>query len=296
MKKPLTVAAVAEVVTGVALMVVPSLVIKLLFGAEVANIGVVTSRFAGLALIALGVACGPFESASRALYGMLTYSSLATLSLLYLALGGKWNGPLLWPAVVLHGVLTLLLARVWYHSKLLFAALALIPVGLLAQGLAPTPRSSDQAELSKVEEWVLSQGAAESIAPELAAILGLGSERLPVKLKSYRASDGVSIAFAVSTSPSQKGIVISRLKTIADKMKIYSVGTAWLTDRSGTLHRTIAVDASGAQVRPNTSRAAEFNNVKAFFLKKLQDTSPTNTSSPSPRVSATAAGGKKGTK
>ena len=166
--------------------------------------------------------------------------------------------------------------------------MALIPVGLLAQSLAPTPRSSDQAELSKVEEWVLSQGAAESIAPELAAILGLGSDRLPVKLKSYRASDGVSIAFAVSTSPSQKGIVLSRLKTIADKMKIYSVGTAWLTDRSGTLRRTIAVDASGAKVRPDTSRAAEFNNVKAFFLKKLQDTSPTNTSSPSPRISATA--------
>ena len=175
-----------------------------------------------------------------------------------------------------------------HYKKFLFAALALIPVGLLAQSLAPTPRYSDQAELSKVEEWVLSQGATESIAPELAAILGLGSERLPVKLKSYRASDGVSIAFAVSTNPKQGGIVLSRLKTIADKMKIYSVGTAWLTDGSGTLRRTIAVDASGAKVRPDTSRAAEFNNVKAFFLKKLQDTSPRNTSSPSPRISATA--------
>ena len=45
-----------------------------------------------------------------------------------------------------------------HYSKLLFAALALIPAALLAQNLAPTPRSSDQAELSKVEEWVLSQG------------------------------------------------------------------------------------------------------------------------------------------
>ena len=185
-------------------------------------------------------------------------------------------------------VLTLLLARVWHHSKLLFAALTLIPVGLLAQSLAPTPRDSDQAELSKVEEWVLSQGAAESIAPELAAILGLGSDRLPVKLKSYRASDGVNLAFAVSTNPKQNGIVLSALKTMADKMEIYSVGTAWLTDRSGTLRRTIAVDASGAKVRPDSSRASEFKNIKAFFLKKLQDTSPTNISSPTPRISATA--------
>jgi hypothetical protein len=201
---------------------------------------------------------------------------------------------LLWPVVVT--VLTLLLARVWHHSKLLFVTLAVIPVGLLAQGLAPTPRSSDQADLSKVEEWVLSQGAAESIAPELAAILGLGSDRLPVKLKSYRASDGVSIAFAVSTNPKQDGIVLSALKTIADKMEIYSVGTAWRTDRSGTLRRTIAVDASGAKVRPDSSRAAEFKNIKAFFLKKLQATSPSNAPLPSPRISATAAGGRKGAK
>jgi hypothetical protein len=183
-----------------------------------------------------------------------------------------------------------------HYSKLVFAALALIPVALLAQSLAPTPSYSDQTELSKVEEWVLSQGAAESIAPELAAILGLGSDRLPVKLKSYRASDGVSLAFAVSTSPKQKGIVLSALKTIEDKMKIYSVGTAWLTDRSGTLRRTIAVDASGAKVLPDSSRAADFKNMKAFFLKKLQATNPSKTASPSPRISATAAAGKQGTK
>jgi hypothetical protein len=195
-----------------------------------------------------------------------------------------------------HAVSTLLLAQIWYHSKLLFAALALMPAALLAQSFAPTPRNSDPAELSKVEEWVLSQGAEESIAPELAAILGLGSDRLPVKLKSYLASDGVSIAFAVSTNPNQHGIVLSRLKTMADKMEIYSVGTAWLTDGSGTLRRTIAVDASGAKIVPDSSRASEFKNIKAFFMKKLQDTSPSNISSPSPRISATAAGGKKGTK
>ena len=180
-------------------------------------------------------------------------------------------------------------------ARFFIAVLVLIPVALLAQSLAPTPHA-DQAELSKVEEWVLSQGAAESIAPELAAILGLGSDRLPVKLKSYRASDGVSTAFAVSTNPKQDGIVISRLKTMADKMEIYSVGTAWLTDRSGTLRRTIAVDASGAKVRPDSSRASEFKNIKAFFVKKLQAASSTITSSPSPRISATAAGGKKETK
>ena len=183
-----------------------------------------------------------------------------------------------------------------HYSKLLFAILALIPGPLLAQNLAPTPHFSDQGELSKVEEWVLSQGIAESIAPELAAILGLGSDRLPVKLKAFRTTEDVHLAFAVSTNPKQEGIVISALKTMTDKTEIYSVGTAWLTDRSGTLRRTIAVDASGARVIPDNSRAAEFNNIKAFFVKKLEATAPATASSPSPRISATAARVKKETK
>src|SRR5258707_2292196 len=137
------------------------------------------------------------------------------------------------------------------------AALVLIPIAFLAQGLAPASPYPDQGELSKAEEWVLSQGAVESIAPELAAILGVGSDRLPVKLKSYRTSDGISYAFAVSTNPKQEGIVLSALKTIVDKTKIYSVGTAWLTDRSGILHQTIRVDAYVAKVVSNTSRAVE---------------------------------------
>ncbi len=183
-----------------------------------------------------------------------------------------------------------------HYGRCLIAALALIPVALLAQTPAPTPPFSGQPELSKVEEWVLSQGTVESIAAELAAILGLGSDRLPVKLKSFRTSDGVSHTFAVSTNPSQKAIVISALKTIVDKMQIYSVGTAWLTDRSGILHETIRVDASGAMVVSNTSRAAEFKDTKAFFVKKLEATGSTITSSPSPRMSATAAKRKEETK
>ena len=176
-----------------------------------------------------------------------------------------------------------------HYSKLLFAALALIPAASLAQNLAPTPNYSDQAELSKVEEWVLSQGIVQSIAPELAAILGLGSDRLPVKLKAFRTPDSIDLAFAVSTNPKQEGIVISALKTMIDKTEIYSVGTAWLTDRSGTLRQTIAVDGFGAKVLPNSSRAAKFKDLKAFFIKKLTAAAPTTSSPPSPRTSATPA-------
>jgi len=160
------------------------------------------------------------------------------------------------------------------RSTLFVFVISLAAITLKAQNPARTPPYSDQAELSKVEEWVLSQGAVQSIAAEIAAILGLGSDRLPVKLKSFRTSDGISHAFAVSTNPTQKGIVLSALKTIEDnKMKIYSLGTAWLTDRSGTIHRTIELDASGARVVSNSSHAAEFKEIKAFFLKKLSNPS-----------------------
>ena len=174
-----------------------------------------------------------------------------------------------------------------HYGKLLFAALAFIPVALLAQNPSPTPRYSDQVELSRVEEWVLSQGAKESIAPELAAILGLGSDRLPVKVKSYVVANGINRAFAVSTNPKQEGIVLSGLKTMANSRQIYFVGNAWLTDRSGNLRSTIYIDATGAKIVSNRSHAAEFKDIKDFFLKKLKATSPTTSLSPSSRKSAT---------
>jgi hypothetical protein len=114
MKKVLTVAAVAEVATGMALLIVPSLVGRLLFGAEFTGVAIPAARVTGIALLALGVGCWP---RSTAFCGMLTYSALATLYLLYLAIRGEWIGPLLWPVVGLHGILTMLLAWAWVRSQ-----------------------------------------------------------------------------------------------------------------------------------------------------------------------------------
>jgi hypothetical protein len=86
------VAAGAEVTTGLALLVVPSPVGRLLLGAELTGVFLPVARVAGIALIALGVGCLP---ACTALCGMLTYSALATLYLLYLGIRGEWVGSLL---------------------------------------------------------------------------------------------------------------------------------------------------------------------------------------------------------
>src|SRR6476646_11421914 len=114
MKKVLTFAAVLEAATGVALLIVPSLVGRLLFGEEFTGIVITVARVLGIALIALGVCCWP---GSTALCGMLTYSALATLYLLSLAIRGEWVGLLLWPVVALHGILSALLARAWFQSR-----------------------------------------------------------------------------------------------------------------------------------------------------------------------------------
>src|SRR5436189_5878612 len=104
-----------------------------------------------------------------------------------------------------------------HYGKFLIATLSLIGVALLAQNPAPRFPYSDQAELSKVEEWVLSQGTVESIAAELAVILGLVSDRLPVILRSCRTLDGVSRTFAVGTNASQNFNLISVVHSIVDK-------------------------------------------------------------------------------
>jgi hypothetical protein len=114
MKKVLTLAAVAEAATGLALIVVPSLVGRLLLGADLAGVANPVARVAGIALLALGVACLP---SCTPLCGMLTYSLLAAAYLFYLAIRGEWAGPLLWPVVVLHIILTLLLLGVWWSAR-----------------------------------------------------------------------------------------------------------------------------------------------------------------------------------
>jgi hypothetical protein len=86
-----------------------------LFGAEIAGAGTVMSRIAGISLIALGLVCWPASDArsraDRALHAMLSYSLLATLYLGYVGAVREWVGILLWPAVGVHAVVTVLLAR-----------------------------------------------------------------------------------------------------------------------------------------------------------------------------------------
>jgi len=108
MRRVLVLAAVGEVATGLALVIVPSLVGLLLLGEGLTGVALPVARVAGIALIALGVACWP----GTPLVGMLTYSAAVTLYLAYVGFAGRSVGVLLWPVVGLHVIMTALLTWV----------------------------------------------------------------------------------------------------------------------------------------------------------------------------------------
>jgi len=116
----LGIAAAVEAVTGLLLLIVPHLLAKLLLGADVTGVSIVIGRVAGIALLSLGVGCwfGRQEATGGwALAAMLLYNVLVTLHLALVGLGAEFVGVLLWPAVVVHAVLTVLLGFAWSKSR-----------------------------------------------------------------------------------------------------------------------------------------------------------------------------------
>ena len=107
MRGVLVLAAIGEVATGLALLIVPSLVGQLLLGSEVSGVALTVARVTGIALIGLGVACWPGPPR----VGMLIYSGAVALFLAYVGFAGSSSGMLLWPVVALHAIFAVLLAR-----------------------------------------------------------------------------------------------------------------------------------------------------------------------------------------
>ena len=107
MRGTLVFAAIGEIVTGAALLLAPSWVGQLLLGSALTGTAVTVAQVAGIALIALGVACWPGPPRR----GMLLYSAGVTLYLAYVGWSAAASGLLLWPVVVLHLILTALLIR-----------------------------------------------------------------------------------------------------------------------------------------------------------------------------------------
>jgi len=111
-------AAVEAAVTGLILIVSPSLFAWLILGTELSPAGNALGRLAGIAMIGAGLAAWwPFSatvcSTTAAVPGFTIYNLFATIYLAYLGIAGQLVGILLWPAVALHAVLLVLLGRHW---------------------------------------------------------------------------------------------------------------------------------------------------------------------------------------
>ena len=85
----------------------------MLLGDDLTGMAIPVARVAGIALIALGIACWPGPPR----IGMLTYSAAVTLYLAYLGFAGGLAGVFLWPAVALHLVLAIVLGRAWLAAE-----------------------------------------------------------------------------------------------------------------------------------------------------------------------------------
>jgi hypothetical protein len=112
-------ACLAEALTGLGLIATPWLVVGLLMGIEPEGVATVISRVAGIALIALAIACWPGPSGrenTKPYLAMLVYNALVALVLAMVGLDGEMSGFLLWPVDALHFLLAALLG--WALSRL----------------------------------------------------------------------------------------------------------------------------------------------------------------------------------
>jgi hypothetical protein len=113
MKNLLTVEAVIEVGAGVGMVVLPSLLATLLLGSSLDTpVALTVARVAGVALLALGIACwlarhdGQSRAARGLLGAMVVYNAGVFMVLAYAGIALGLPGIGLWPVVVVHAAMT----------------------------------------------------------------------------------------------------------------------------------------------------------------------------------------------
>ena len=109
--------AIAELATGIGLLVAPSTIVELLLGHPLSpGEPLVVGRVAGIALIAIGLMCWLERSSIRGgpstglLIGLLAYNSAIPVLLVHSYITYRTNGIGLWPVVALHLAIAFLLA------------------------------------------------------------------------------------------------------------------------------------------------------------------------------------------
>ena len=109
----LAIASTLEAVTGVGLIIAPTMVRSLL-GTDISGAALVIARMTGCGLLLIGIACWPrVEGTASRVCAMLIYNLLATFYLGYRRFGSESVGKLLLPAFAVHAALAILFIGVW---------------------------------------------------------------------------------------------------------------------------------------------------------------------------------------
>ena len=113
MKNLLTLEAVIEVGAGLGMVVLPSLLVTLLLGSSLDTpVALTVARVAGVALLALGIACwlarhdGQSRAARGLLGAMVVYNAGVFMVLAYAGIALGLSGIGLWPVAVVHAAMT----------------------------------------------------------------------------------------------------------------------------------------------------------------------------------------------
>ena len=108
-------AALVEIIVGASFVLATNGQSQLVFGAPTEGTGSLFARLAGIGLIGLGLTCLPSNVAGTqriAVRGLFIFNIAATIFFAWVGLATTFRGVVLWPVVVLHAVLAIVLALV----------------------------------------------------------------------------------------------------------------------------------------------------------------------------------------
>ena len=102
-----TAAAWLEIIVGASFVAVPGFPCVLLFATKPEGIGVPLARFAGLGLLALGIACLPSTATGsrRGVVGLFVFNVGVAILFVWVAVVTTFHGFLLWPVAILHAAI-----------------------------------------------------------------------------------------------------------------------------------------------------------------------------------------------
>ena len=109
-----------EVLTGLGLVLAPSLLARLLFGSDLNGAGDATGRIAGVVMVCLAAGCWPRDAEITQYGALIPLCALSWIAAAFLVVSGAVGanvGLLLWPAAALHVALAVLLTRAWMESR-----------------------------------------------------------------------------------------------------------------------------------------------------------------------------------